>query len=83
MKYCFFRANKVLQIIQEYQFLIDDFCINEDAAVYITSGPSRKTGTKRGYFSPPPALKGQEEDDKDEFYGINDFIKILKKRSGN
>jgi len=55
------------------------------AAVYSTSGNFSRTGSKRGYFSAPPevAYKDPEDDEQyEEFYGIKDFMKILKKRSG-
>ena len=86
---CFYRTDKVLlevEALGDSMFPIPSSKKNYSSG-YATHTKSKKydrPGTKRGYFSAPPPVNffDVEDDDMEEFYGINDFSEILNKRSG-
>ena len=85
---CFYRTDRVLK---EVEALGDSMLPIPTGNKIMPSGYSHhvknkkfdRPGTKRGYFSSPPPINIDiNDEDCEEFYGINDFSEILNKRSG-
>jgi len=88
---CFYRIDKVLLEVEALGYSMSPIPssgtkrMGSGGSSFIKSGNYKRTGTKRGYFSPPPPVvfaDEHEQEETEEIYTIKDFSKILKKKSG-
>ena len=76
---CFFRPDRVIaeiELLEESMSHVNKSSgarIGRGAATYLTPGNYRRTGTMRGFASPPPPIAIEDEEDEDTFYNLEDL----------
>lgn len=52
------------------------------ASPSVTSGNFKRTGTKRGFSSSHKKIDNEEKETKEEFYSLEDLVKIMRRQRG-
>ena len=87
---CFFRTGEIISSVYLLeQIMTNNYLFQEKltsgggAATYLTVGSARRTGSNAGYSSAPPRVDIEDIDEEEEnFYGLYDLSRILRKDRG-
>ena len=86
---CFYRFEKVIVEVESFGDSMSPIRsprkssgLGSGASSYIKTGNYKKTGTKRGFASPPPPTRVDDDGPDEEFYDLFDFSEILKRSLG-